>query len=234
MLNLKLRQEFAGRRLKGTAIELSNKEGSGATQVAARDFLEITYPTHDVLKGIEAIGPDQGRPIVVIGERGTGKSHLLATLHHAASSPEETGLWLKEWAGRLREPALHGIKMRDDMIVISTSMHLQEYKFLWDLLFANHPKGTFIRGKWEGMGDNQTEVPPKSLIEELLTGQPVMLLIDEFQTWYDGLTGTEQYPWRQWAFNFIQLLSEIASNRPDLLVLVVSVRNGSSGKNSPH
>jgi transcriptional regulator with AAA-type ATPase domain len=85
MLNLKSRLEFAGKRLKGTAIELSNKEGSGATQVAARDFLEITYPTHDVLKGIEAIGPDQGRPIVVIGERGTGKSHLLATLHHAAS-----------------------------------------------------------------------------------------------------------------------------------------------------
>ena len=42
--------------------------------IAAQDFLEITYPTHDLLKGIEAVGPDQGRPVVVIGERGLGKS----------------------------------------------------------------------------------------------------------------------------------------------------------------
>jgi hypothetical protein len=55
-----------------------------------------------------------------------------------------------------------------------------------------------------------------------------MLLLDEFQTWYDGLTNTKQYPWKNWAFNFIQILSEIAKERPDLLVLVVSVRNGGS------
>jgi hypothetical protein len=25
-----------------------------------QEFLEITYPTHDLLKGIEAVGPNQG------------------------------------------------------------------------------------------------------------------------------------------------------------------------------
>jgi hypothetical protein len=35
-------------------------------------------------------------------------------------------------------------------------------------------------------------------------------------------------PWKNWAFNFIQILSEIAKERPDLLVLVISVRNGGS------
>ena len=55
-----------------------------------------------------------------------------------------------------------------------------------------------------------------------------MLLLDEFQTWYDGLTNTKQYPWKNWAFNFIQILSEIAKEHPELLVLVVSVRNGDS------
>ena len=228
MLNLRLRQEFLGKRLKGTAIELANREGSGATQVAARDFLEITYPTHDVLKGIEAIGPDQGRPVVVIGERGSGKSHLLATLHHAVSSPSVTSSWLKEWADKLGEPAIGAIRLRTGMLVIGTSMHQQEYKFLWDLLFAIHPKGSFFKGKWEGMGENKTEVPPRSLIEEMLTSKPVLLLLDEFQTWYDGLTSTKQYPWRQWAFNFIQLLSELACERPELLVLVVSVRDGTN------
>jgi energy-coupling factor transporter ATP-binding protein EcfA2 len=228
MLNLRLREEFLGKRLKGTAIELSNREGNGATQVTASEFLEITYPTHDVLKGIESIGPNQGRPIVVIGERGSGKSHLLATLHHAANSPDEISIWLKEWAEKLGDPAIGQIRLSKGMLVIGTSMHQQEYKFLWDVLFANHPQGTYIRGKWEGMGENKTEVPPQSLIEELFTSQPVLLLLDEFQTWYDGLTSTKQYPWRQWAFNFIQMLSELAVERPDLLVLVVSVRDGTS------
>ena len=70
MIGLTMREEFRGKRVKGTAIELSNDSNTGATQIAAQQFLEITYPTRDLLKGIEAAGPDQGRPVVVIGERG--------------------------------------------------------------------------------------------------------------------------------------------------------------------
>ena len=76
MLGLTLREEFRGKRLKGTAIELSNDQHTGATQIAAKQSLEITYPTHDLLKGIEAVGPSQGRPVVVIGERGLGNQLL--------------------------------------------------------------------------------------------------------------------------------------------------------------
>ena len=42
MLGLKLRNEFMDRRMRGTAIELINNNNTGATQVPARDFLEIT------------------------------------------------------------------------------------------------------------------------------------------------------------------------------------------------
>jgi hypothetical protein len=45
ILGLNLRQEFKGKRLKGTAIELSNESITGATQIAAAQFLEIAYPT---------------------------------------------------------------------------------------------------------------------------------------------------------------------------------------------
>ena len=72
MLGLKLREEFQGRRLKGTAIELANENNTGATQVSAAEFLNITYPTADVLAALEAIGPGYGRPAVLIGERGPG------------------------------------------------------------------------------------------------------------------------------------------------------------------
>jgi hypothetical protein len=228
MLGLTLREEFRGKRLKGTAIELSNDSNTGATQVAAKEFLEITYPTHDLLKGIEAVGPNQGRPVVVIGERGLGKSHLMAALYHAVNDRASTGAWLNSWASTLGDPQLSKIELRSEMQVIGESLHRQRYKFLWDLLFERHPHGTYIKGKWEGMGAAKTDIPSDKLILELLQHTPTMLLFDEFQTWYDGLTNTKQYPWKSWAFNFIQILSEIAKEHPELLVLVISVRNGGS------
>lgn len=228
MLGLTLREEFRGKRLKGTAIELSNDTNTGATQIAAQEFLEITYPTHDLLKGIEAVGPNQGRPVVVIGERGLGKSHLMAALYHAVNDATSTSAWLKSWATTLGDPQIDKIGLRTGMTVIGESLHRQRYKFLWDLLFDRHPHGSYIKGKWEGMGVGKTDIPSDELILELLQHTPTMLLLDEFQTWYDGLTNTKQYPWKNWAFNFIQILSEIAKEHPELLVLVISVRNGGS------
>jgi hypothetical protein len=228
MLGLTLRDEFRGKRLKGTAIELSNEANTGATQIAAQQFLQITYPTHDLLKGIEAVGPDQGRPVVVIGDRGLGKSHLMAALYHAVNDPVSTAAWLSSWAATLNDPAIGKIALRSGMLVIGESLHRQRYKFLWDLIFERHPHGAYIKGKWEGNGTVKTEIPSDQLILEMLRHTPVMLLLDEFQTWYDGITNTKQYPWKNWAFNFIQILSEIAKEHPELLVLVISVRNGGS------
>ena len=89
MLGLTLREEFRGKRLKGTAIELSNDNKTGATQVAASEFLEITYPTSDLLKALEAIEPGQGRPLVILGERGLGKSHVMAAPQRHGSDHRE-------------------------------------------------------------------------------------------------------------------------------------------------
>ena len=63
MLDLKLREEFRGKLLKGTAIELANDSKTGATQVGAKSFLDITYPTHDLIKAVTAISPNQARPV---------------------------------------------------------------------------------------------------------------------------------------------------------------------------
>lgn len=74
------------------------------------------------------------------------------------------------------------------MNVIGESLHRQRYKFLWDLLFERHPHGTYIKGKWEGMGAAKTDIPSDQLIVEMLEHTPTMLLLDEFQAWFDGLT----------------------------------------------
>ena len=228
MLGLNLREEFKGRRLKGTAIELTNKNNTGATQVSATDFLRITYPSHDVLKILEAAGPTQGRPITIKGERGQGKSHLMAVLYHAFKDHEATQQWLDHWSQNLGDSKISSIPLRDGMHVIGESLHRQRYKYLWDLLFDNHPYGDYCRGKWEALGDAKPDIPSDEILLEMFQHTPTALILDEFQTWYDGLTNTKQYPWRSWAFNFIQLLSEIAKEHPESLTLVVSVRNGNT------
>ena len=135
MIELNLRNEFKSRRLKGTAIELSNATNTGATQIPARAFLEITYPTLDLLKAIESVGPNQGRPVVVIGERGLGKSHLMGALYHTVQDSESTSAWLTHWSTTLNDPRMAAIPLRSEMLVIGESLHRQRYKFLWDLLF---------------------------------------------------------------------------------------------------
>ena len=221
MLNLKLREEFRGRRLKGTAIELSGPQSSGATQISAQQFLEITYPTADILKAIEAIGPDKGQTLAIIGERGLGKSHLMAAVFHATNDPVATKSWLENWSVKMSKPEIASIQLRSGMHVYAVSMHQQRYPHLWDVLFENHPQGQLTKGKFEASG---TEVPSDLLMTEMLEKSPTVLLLDEFQTWYDGLPKLK----KAWAFNFIQILSDIAGDRPDLLALGISVREGTT------
>ena len=226
MRRLALRKEFQGRRLRGTAIELANASKTGATQMAAADFLEITYPSADALAALDAACSGRGRPLVLIGERGQGKSHLMGLLYHGLTDPGAARRWLTTWADRLDNRKLAGLALRDGMHVISESLHRQSYKFLWDLLFERHPHGAEVRGMWKGRGDRKTDVPGADLLIELFTHTPTALVLDEFQTWYDGLTNTRQHRAQAWAFNFVQILTEIAQEHPDRLVLVVSVRNG--------
>lgn len=74
--------------------------------MAAAEFLEITYPSGDVLKSVEAVAPDAGRPVVMIGERGQGKSHIMAVLYHAFTSVKATRKWLEAWADRMGNPKI--------------------------------------------------------------------------------------------------------------------------------
>jgi hypothetical protein len=50
----------------------------------------------------------------------------------------------------------------------------------------------------------------------------MMLLLDRFQTWRDGLVNTPEPRAKAWAFAFTQLLSGIATEHPDKLALVQS------------
>ena len=176
----------------------------------------------------EATQPDKSRPVVLLGGRGQGKSHLMAALWHAIKDPAAATKWLADWAATLNRPELKTLGFRTGFFVIAESLHQQRFKFLWDILFERHPRGQLIKGKWLGKGDARTDVPGSALLLEMFEAQPTALLFDEFQTWFDGLSDSPKAKAQTWAFNYIQLLSEIANDRPDLLVLVASIRDNQS------
>jgi hypothetical protein len=267
MLGLKLRDEFLGAYMPGTAISLRTSDKQGAAQKSPEHILSITYPTADVQNALRAISVKRsGRPIVLMGNRGRGKSHIMAVMHHAVQSPEVVEAWLQGWGKRLGVEGMVGIEgavgmdgmadregtigregiadrermagrermdgfeverfeMVKGFVPISEPVHNHEYSLLWELLFDRHPKGQYYRGQFENM--NQP-YPPRTLLERMFQDHPTCLILDEFQTWYSGLPEKDPktgFLLRQWAFNFVQNLSEIAKDRPEILILVISVLN---------
>jgi len=230
MQSLTLRPEFLAKHMRATAIELCNRQNSGwAQRTDPTELLEITYPTADVQRALEAVSAAAaGRPVVFIGQRGRGKSHIMALLHHAFQSPTAVESWAAGWSGRIQSARLSGLTLQRGFLPISETMSNQEYGCLWDVIFDRHPKGPYYRGRFEQAG---TMTPSKSLLQDLFNEQHTVLILDELQTWFDGLQDdpSDHGPKRrQWAFGFIQILSELAKDRPDLLCLVVSVRDNTT------
>ena len=227
---LQLRPEFQTQYMRATAIELSNRQNTGWTQrKAATELLDITYPTGDVRRALDAVSATSaGKPIVMMGQRGSGKSHIMALVHHAFGSPDQVESWAASWGEKLQASKLTALKLQRGFMPLSETLSNQEYPNLWDLLFTRHPKGQYYRGKFEQSG---SLVPAKSLLQDMFAEQKTALILDELQTWYDGLhdePGPEGKKRLRWAFNFIQTLSELAEDRPDLFCLVVSVRDNTT------
>ena len=95
MLNLKLRDEFLGSQMPGTAITLRRGDNTGAAQQSPDQILSITYPTADVHTALRAVSTERvQRPIVLMGDRDRGKSHIMAVMHHAIQSPGQEETWV--------------------------------------------------------------------------------------------------------------------------------------------
>lgn len=230
MPGLQLRPEFQTRHMRATAIELSNSDSTGWTQRKdATELLEITYPTGDVRRALDAVSLiAAGKPVVMMGQRGSGKSHIMALVHHSFGSPDVVESWGRAWGQKVQSEKLIELKLQRGFLPISETLSNQEFPRLWDVIFARHPKGQYYRGKFETTGNL---VPAKSLLQDMFAEQKTALILDELQTWYDGLhdeSGPEGKKRRQWAFNFIQTLSELAEERPDLFCLVASVRDNTT------
>ena len=99
MLDLKLRYEFRGARLRGTTIDFNNDSKTGALDMAAKDFLAITYPSIDLIKSIKAVAPGSNKAVVLVGNRGHGKSHLMAVISAVAERADNHRRFLARHLG---------------------------------------------------------------------------------------------------------------------------------------
>jgi len=211
MLGLKLRDEFLGQQMPGTAISLCTSDKQGAVQKSPEHILSITYPTADVEDALKAIAENRsGRPIILMGDRGRGKSHIMAVMHHAIQSPDVVEKWSHDWGKKVGSSELESFRATRGFVAISEPVHNHEYPLLWNLLFDRHPKGEYYRGQFESLAQS---FPPRALLEKMFEDQPTCLILDEFQTWFTGLPDKDPktgFLLRQWAFNFLQNLSDIA------------------------
>src|SRR5262249_23803115 len=170
MSQLELRQEFRSAHMRGTAIELRNRQNTGWTQRDPRELLRMTYPTADVQRSLEAVSQAAaGRPVLLKGQRGRGKSHIMALLHHAVQSPDAVEAWASAWAPRLQAQGVDAkrlapLRLQRGFLPLTETLSDQEYLHLWDVIFAQHPKGPYYRGKFEQTGQ---AVPAKSLLRDL-------------------------------------------------------------------
>jgi len=219
MLNLQLRPEFLTSQTPGTAIALDDVKQRPPSWIQ-----EITYPTTDIQNALKAISATrEGRPIVLMGDRGRGKSHIMAVMHHAISSPDTMELWARDWGNRVGSPTLASLSIQRGYQAISEAVHNQEYPLLWNLIFDRHPRGQYYKGEFEASGN---PFPARSLLERMFKEQPVALILDEFQKWFDGLHDDPAgRKWQTNASNFVQILSELSKDKPEHLILVISVLN---------
>ena len=102
MLGLKLRPEFTGKSITGTAVSLDSTYKNSFVNQPTAQALEITYPSVDLLQALEAcFGPDNNKYLVIMGERGQGKSHIMGVIHHAFKDPKTFSKWLESWKSKL-------------------------------------------------------------------------------------------------------------------------------------
>lgn len=93
MLNLSLRPEFRGKTLRGTVIELRDSKKGGAIERSAEEFLDITYPSIDLLRTVEALQPDKTKTVVLKGGRGQVSRTCLRrhSIFSATTRPRPSG-----------------------------------------------------------------------------------------------------------------------------------------------
>ena len=172
-------------------------------------FFDHTFPTKAIKNCISGIKTklDKTAPgiLPMKGYLGTGKSHLLVTIYHLFMNHGETVKWLRRWEIDFQPP--------DNAIVIPIPLQAMRIRNLWDPFFE------VLQYPIEVASDDW---PRKTEVAEVVkkVDVPVVVLIDELDTWYDAKSDQDKARNR----GFIQALAEASAiDEVPLITVVVSL-----------
>lgn len=193
---------------QGRSRGLARKDPGIGTLHDPAAFFDITYPTTEIVNTLKTLSRRVATPeavpgtILLSGRYGHGKSHVLLAAHHALNAPDVAQAWATRWKlGELRLP--------EKPIVITRSFIQHADEPLWDMLI-----GALATGRRPKIGD----FPDGELIGSLLGDQPVFVIMDELERWYDAQDDRTRSRNR----NFLQALTEV-SMRDGRLTILTSV-----------
>lgn len=190
-------------------IDLANIKDKTGTHLEARpeEFLDLTYPTSDVVRVLEEIhrrfvDPGQTSGLFLFeGLKGSGKSHLLLLIYDLFSHKEIS----REWLNR------NGLicDVPDDVIVILNKFTDDPHGAIWNMIL-------------EKLGAPPYEGPthPKiDIFQEALGDRRVVLIFDELE---QGIKVIRDPAVQAQNIAFLQALSEYG-NRSRQVTLFASV-----------
>jgi len=177
-------------------------------------FFDHTFPTRAIKTAIESVAAKLNKKapgiIPIRGYLGTGKSHLLLTIFHLfnPTSRKHAMNWLKRWNIFFEPP--------QEAILIPIPLQAMKVKNLWEPFFEVLQHETIIaEDDWPKM------IEVADVIKK--AKKPVVVLIDELDTWYEAKSSQDQARNR----GFIQSLAE-ASAQDDVPLITVVVSLGTS------
>ena len=171
-------------------------------------FFDITYPTTEIVETLRVLADRFRRPdevpgtLLLSGNYGLGKSHVLLAAHHALSAPAVAHAWAARWG-------IEGLDFPDGVLVHTRSFIKHGKENLWEILVD------LVGGK---RGLPRSDYPDGQFIEDLLGDAPIVLILDEIERWFDAADPKRQSRNR----NFLQALSEV-SMRDGRITMLTSV-----------
>jgi len=190
-------------------VDLANLKEPDRLESEPGRFFDITYPTHDIARIIQALDARFTEPqghtpglFLLEGLKGSGKSHVLLLVYHLLQSRDEAETWLARHHLTCRLPP--------DLVVIVNKFTDQPFGAIWDLLYCH-------------LGDQGREQnlvhPSLDEMQALIGNRRLVLILDELER---GIQVVRDPTLQAQNLAFLQMLSEWA-NRSTQVTLLASI-----------
>jgi len=215
------------------SVELSHVEREGTPESDPERFLALTVPTEGLVNTVvsalkRVAGLEGGEPVQYMTERyGGGKTHVLVTLYHLATSERARELLLERARGyvdgrRLEEleEVLSALEGKDVRVVVLDGDSVSEPRWWVELAERVDPE---LAEEWRSRDMTPSKGDVEELLDRALDGvDGVLLLLDEV-TGMLIRSGEEM----DRGLEFLKILARVVGKADAPVAMVVSAPKGS-------